>query len=197
MNIDSALAHLRSHEKRGFSQSLDLNVTLKNIDLKRPENKFSKEVVLPHGRGKDVDVCIISEASGLGKKEIDEFEKDKKKLRAFLKKYDFFLCEAPLMPIVGKSLGRYLAPKGKMPKLLPPGRDPATLIDETKRSVRVRVRDSPSIQVTIGTEAMNDSQLRENAEKVLEEIKKSLPGKVQIKNVYLKFTMTKPVKIKV
>ncbi len=196
-NIGDAIKHLRTFEKRGFSQSLDLNVTLKSIDLKRPENKFSKEFVLPHGRGKDIDVCIISEANGLGKREIEDLEKNKKELKIFVKKYDFFLCEAPLMPIVGKALGKYLAPKGKMPKLLPPGRDPANLIDETKNSVRIRVRDSPSIQLTIGTEAMTDDQLKENTEKVVEEIKKSLPGKVQIKSIYLKFTMTKPVKIKV
>jgi len=196
-NIEEALKHLRSFEKRKFDQSLDLNVTLKNIDLKKPENKFSKEVMLPHGRGKDIEVCVISEAAGIGRKEMDDFEKDKKKLKQFVKKYDFFLCEAPLMPIVGKALGRYLAPKGKMPKLLPPGRDPNILIDDAKKSVRIRVRDSPSIQVMIGSESMSDQQLKENAERVIDEIKKSLPGKVQIKSAYLKFTMTKPVKLKV
>ncbi len=196
-NIGEAIKHLRTFEKRGFSQSLDLNVTLKSIDLKRPENKFSKEFVLPHGRGKDIDVCIISEATGFGKAEIENLESNKKEMKIFVKKYDFFLCEAPLMPLVGKLLGKYLAPKGKMPKLLPPGKDPSSLIDETKKSVRIRVRDSPSIQLTIGTETMTDEQLKDNTEKVVEEIKKALPGKVQIKSIYLKFTMTRPVKIKV
>jgi large subunit ribosomal protein L1 len=196
-NMEDALRHLRTFEKRGFAQSVDLNFTIKYIDLKRPENKFSKEIILPHGRGKDIEVCIISEATGLGKREIDEMEKSKSKLKAFTKKYDFFLCEAPLMPVVGKVLGRYLAPKGKMPKLLPPGKDPAALIDETKKSVRIRLRDSPSIQIMIGTEAMTDEQLKENAEKVIEEVKKALPGKAQIKSIYLKFTMTRPVKLRV
>ncbi len=196
-NIEAALKHLRTFEKKGFNQSVDLNFTLKSIDLKRPENKFSKEVMLPHGRGKDIEVCIISEAAGTGKSEIEEMERDKQKMKKFVKKYDFYLCEAPLMPLVGKALGRYLAPKGKMPKLLPPNRDPTSLINETKNSVRIRVRDSPSIQVTVGTEAMTDQQLKENAERVIEEVKKSMPGKAQIKNIYLKFTMTKPVKLKV
>ena len=42
---------------------------------------------------------------------------------------------------------------------------------------------------------MQDVQIKENAEKVLEEIKKSLPAKAQIRNVYVKTTMGKPVKI--
>ena len=195
--IEDALQQLRSTEKRKFSQSVDMNFVIKNVDLKRPENKFSKEVVLPHGRGKDVEVCIISEASGLGKREIDEMGRSTQKMKAFSKKYDFYLCEAPLMPVVGKVLGRYLAPKGKMPKLLPPGKDPSALIDEMKKSVRIRLRDTPSIQIIIGTEAMTDQQLKENAEKVTEEIRKSLPGKAQIKSVYIKFTMSKPVRLKV
>ena len=195
--IEDALKHLRTYEKRKFSQSLDLNFTIKNIDLKRPENKFSKEVVLPHGRGKGVEVCIISEAAGFGKSELDEMSKDKQKMKAFSKKYDFFLCEAPLMPVVGKVLGRYLAPKGRMPKLIQSGKDPASLIDETKKTVRIRLRDSPSIQVIVGTESMTDQQLKENAEKIIEEVKKALPGKSQIRNVYLKFTMSRPVKLKV
>ncbi len=196
-NIEEALAHLRSLDKRKFSQSLDMNFTIKGIDLKRPENKFSKEIVLPHGSGKAMEVCVMSDALGLGKAEIEEMGRDAKSLKKFSKKYDYFLCEAPLMPIVGKVLGRYLAPKGKMPKLLPPGKDPASMIDEAKRTVRIRLRDSPSIQVIIGTEAMSDQQLRENGEKIIEEVKKSLPGKAQIKKIYLKFTMSKPVKLKV
>ncbi len=196
-NIEDAIKHLRTFPKRRFNQSLDMNVTLKSIDLKRPENKFSKEVVMPHGLGKEVEVCVISEAAGMGKGEIDELERDKQKMKRFVKKYDFYLCEAALMPLVGKVLGRHLAPKGKMPKLLQPGRDPSALIDEAKRSVRIRVRDSPSIQIMIGTEAMTDQQLKDNAERVIEETKKALPGKAQIKNVYLKFTMTRHVKLKV
>lgn len=196
-DIDEALKHLRTFKKREFMQSADLNITLKNIDLKRPENKFSKEILLPHGRGKDIEVCVISETAGVGKTELEALEKDRSRMKKFLNKYDFYLCEAPLMPLVGKVLGRYLAPKGKMPKLLPPNRDPVHLIEEAKNSARIRVRDSPSIQIAIGTEAMSDAQLRENAERVIEEIKRSLPGKAQIKSAYLKFTMTKPAKLRV
>lgn len=195
-NIGDAIKHLRTLGKRGFPQSLDLNITVRGVDLKRPENKFSKEIVLPHGMGKDVEVCVISEAAGVGKAEIAEFESDKKKLKHFLKKYDFYICEAPLMPLVGKVLGKYLAPRGRMPKLLPPGRNPATMIDEAKKSVRIRLRDAPSIQVMLGTENMTDEQLAANAERVLDEVKKSLPGKAQIRNVYLKFTMSRPVKVR-
>ncbi|MBI2075633.1 MAG: 50S ribosomal protein L1 [Candidatus Aenigmarchaeota archaeon] len=196
MKIDEALQSLSESPKRGFVQSYDLVVILKNIDLKKPENKFSKDIVLPNGRGKDVNVCIISDRidGALTKTDVETI--DKKGVRELTKKYEFFLCEAPLMPLVGKVLGKYLGPKGKMPKLLPPNTDPASQVAETKKSVRIRVRDSPVIQVIVGTESMPQNQVKENIERVLEEIKKTLPkGVSQIKMIMVKLTMNKPVKL--
>lgn len=197
IKLEDAIKKIREGEKRKFTQTVDLIVNLRNIDLKKPENKFSKDVVLPHGRGKDVSVCIISDsiAGSVNKNDVEDFSRSKSAAKQFAKKHDFFVCEAPLMPLVGKILGRYLGPKGKMPRLLPPGRDPKAIVDETKKSIRINLRDAPTIQVAVGTEEMQDSQIKENAEKVLEEVKKSLPAKVQIKNAYIKTTMGKPVKI--
>ena len=195
--LDEAIKKVREGEKRKFSQTVDLIINLRNIDLKKPENKFSKDVPLPHGRGKDVSVCIISDSikDGIGKIDIEGFSRNKSAAKQFVKKHDFFLCEAPLMPLVGKILGRYLGPKGKMPKLLLPGKDTKSVVDETKKSIRLNLRDVPTIQVAIGSEEMQDGQIKENAEKVLEEVKKALPAKAQIRNIYIKTTMGKPVKI--
>jgi large subunit ribosomal protein L1 len=198
MKLDEAIKILRESKKRNFSQSIDLIFSLRNIDLKKPENKFSKDVVLPHGKGKDVIVGIISDRipDAINKNQIMELEQDKKALRKFVRKYDFFLCEAPLMPIVGKILGRYLGPIGKMPKLLPPGQRVEPILEDAKNSVRIRVRDSPVMQCMIGTEVMDDKKIKENAERVINEVKSALPkGHTQIKYVFIKTTMGKPVKI--
>src|SRR3989338_4155739 len=191
VKLDEAIKKAREGEKKKFTQTVDLIINLRNIDLKKPENKFSKDILLPNGRGKDVSVCIISDTmkDGIGKADIEEFSRSKSAAKQFTKKYDFFLCEAPLMPLVGKILGRYLAPKGKMPKLLPPGKNPDAIINEMKKSIRIKLRDSPSIQIMVATENMSDSQIKDNAHHVIEEIKKSLPTKAQIKSVYIKTTM--------
>jgi large subunit ribosomal protein L1 len=195
MDVNEALKQLRSEKKREFNQSIDLIVTLKNIDLKKPENKFSKRIVLPNGRGNAVEICVIAEKGDVARIDLDGFEKDKKAAKKFSKQYEFYLCEAPLMPVVGKVLGRYLAPKGKMPELLPPGKSPEAIKEEMKKSVRIRVRDAPMIQTVVGSESMKDDEIKENAERVLEEIKKALPAKVGIRSAYLKTTMGKPMKI--
>ena len=199
IKLEDAIKKAREGEKRKFSQTIDLIVNLRNIDLKKPENKFSKDVILPHGRGRDVSVCVISDtiADSVNKNDIENFSRSKSSAKQFTKKHDFFVCEAPLMPLVGKILGRYLGPKGKMPRLLPPGKDPKFIIDETKKSVRINLRDVPTIQIPIGAEDMQDTQIKENVEKVIEEVRKSLPPKAQIRNVYVKTTMGKPVKLNV
>ena len=57
--IEESLKILGEH-KKNFSQSYDLVFTLKNINLKMPENKISREIVLPHGTGNEIKVGLIS-----------------------------------------------------------------------------------------------------------------------------------------
>ena len=195
--LPEALQKLRESDgKRKFMQTVDLIVILSGFDPKKPENKFSKDVIVPHGRGKDISVFIIEEAA-FGKADIERLAADKKALKNFSKKHEFLLCEPPLMTFVGKMLGRYLAPRGKMPKLLAPNMNKTQAVNDLKKSVRVKLRDSPMIQAPIGIESMTDEQLKENITHVMEEIRKSMPPKAQVKNVFIKLTMGKPIKVNV
>jgi ribosomal protein L1 len=55
----------------------------------------------------------------------------------------------------------------------------------------------PSIKVSIGKQSMKDDEIIENALAIYNAVLKVLPrGKDNIKNVEIKFTMTKPKKIK-
>ena len=44
---------------------------------------------------------------------LDKLAQDKRASRKFINKYDFFLADTKLMPLVGKSLGQLLGPRGK------------------------------------------------------------------------------------
>ncbi|OYT58081.1 MAG: 50S ribosomal protein L1 [Candidatus Aenigmarchaeota archaeon ex4484_14] len=199
MQIQEAIKHLRENsKKRGFPQTVDLIINLKNINLKDPANKINKEFVLPHGRGKDVSVCVIGEKEEINKDMLGELAKDKKRAKKIIDSYDFFLCEAPLMPIVGKTIGRFLGPRGKMPKPIPPNADKTKFVELAKKSVRIRVKDSPVIHTVVGTENMSDDELKDNIEFLVRKIQETLPkGRAQIKDILLKLTMSKPIKIEV
>jgi ribosomal protein L1 len=67
--------------------------------------------------------------------------------------------------------------------------------EKVNKSVKIRTKE-PSIKVAIGKESMSDKDLVENALTVINGVKKLLVrDNDNIKNIELKFTMTKPVKI--
>lgn len=189
-------------KKRNFSQTFDLIVSLKEFDIKKPENKFTEDVALPHGRGKEARVVIFSDlikdvdCEIYTNEKIESLAKNKRSAKTLVKQTDFFLSEPKLMPVVGKILGAYVGPKGKIPKLITG--DVKTLVKNYKKSVRIRIKDSPVIQCLAGKEEMNDEQITENAEAVLKFLETRLPkGKNNIGKVMLKMTMGKPMKVEV
>ena len=200
--IEKALNELKAGEKRNFVQSVDLIISLKGIDLKKPENKFSEDIVLPHGRGKDARVVVFSDnLSDLGcdilaTADIQRISSDKRGAKNLGEDTDFFLAEAPLMPLIGKSLGQVLAPRGKMPKVIMG--DAKMLVENYKRSVRIAVKNSPVIQCFVGKEDTEAGKTVENVETVLKFLETKLPrGRQNIGKVLLKLTMSKPVKVEV
>ena len=207
LQIKDAIKKIKNGKKRNFVESVDVIFSLHRIDLKKPESKFTEEVVLPAGRGKDARVGVIGKtlvvnAKGVADElinddKLDELEKNKSKLKSLVNDVDFFIAEAPYMLRIGKSLGRVLGPKGKMPKPLPPNADPKPMIERLRKTVQLKLRNNPVVQTLIGKVDMSDEDLIKNYEAVYSSILKKLPlGKDNIKAVYIKTTMGKPVKIK-
>jgi len=169
------------------------------LNLKAPESRISKELVLPHGRGKTPKICLISNSiqyeNRLTQAEMDALARDKKSAKRITREYDFFMSEPSMMVAVGKSLGRYLGPVGKMPSIIPPGANIEKFVEMKSKSVKLRIKDSPVIHCVVGAEDMQDSDVSENINHVIDEIKKILPGKGKVKSAYIKLTMGKAMKI--
>jgi len=187
-------------KKRNFSQTFDLIISLKEFDLKKPENKFTEDVALPHGRGDEARVMVFSDnIKGDGfevmtNADLQNLGKSKRAAKTFVKQTDFLLAEPKLMPVVGKILGAYVGPRGKIPKLLTG--DAKNLVKNYKKSVRVRVKDSPVIQCLVGNEKMKDEEITENIEAVIKFLETKLAkGKNNIGKMKLKLTMGEPVKV--
>ena len=198
--IIEGIKKLRESKKRNFLQSFDLIVNLKNINIKKPENKINEIVELPNGRGKPAKIAIFSDSLKdenlriITSEEIERLGKNRRELKKLAKKIDFFLSEPKLMPVVGKNLGMILAPRGKMPTILTG--DVSALVKRLTNSVRVRIKDSPVIQCIVGSEDMEDEKIAENVEAVIKFLEKRLPkGKNNIESVLLKLTMSRPIRV--
>ncbi|MDP3966542.1 MAG: hypothetical protein Q8Q04_03350 [archaeon] len=199
-----ALAELRKSDPKKFKQTVDLVINLQKFDVKKnPLNIFIK---IPH-KSKDKKIAGFFESKNDFIDTITEmdFKKygDKKKLKNLVKRYDFFISQAKLMPKVATTFGRVLGPAGKMPSpqlgivLNADEKSIKDLKEKIDSSLRIRAKE-PSIKVAIGKEDMKDEEIIENILSVYNELVKALPrDKENIKNIELKFTMTKPVKMKV
>ena len=44
---------LEESKPRNFTQSIDVVITINDLDINKPENRLDEEVLLPNGRGKD------------------------------------------------------------------------------------------------------------------------------------------------
>ncbi len=207
--IADALKKARDGTKqRAFTQSWDLSIALKDIDMKKPESRISEDFILPNGPGKNLKIAVVSDTmtqkvegvadTVITKDQLPIIGQDKKGLKKLASDTDYFLSEISMMPLVGKHLGSVLAPRGKMPKPIPPNADVKNLIDRAKNSVRIKLKDSPVINTIIGNEKMPDEKVAENMNAILEYLERKLPkGKDNIRAVSIKLTMGKPEKIKV
>lgn len=201
--ILEALKKLRENsKKRNFVQSVDLIINIKGIDLRKPENRFGKDIFLPYGRGEDAKIVVFSDTYRnlnvpvLTSKDIEALGKNLREVKKLAKKTDFFLAEPSLMPVVGRYLGKVLGPRGKMPRVIKG--EPEKMIERYKKAITVRLKTNPVIQCLVGKENMKDEEIAENIMEVIKSVIQSLPKKeANIKNIYLKFTMSKPVKIEV
>ena len=210
--IQAAISKAKdTSEKRNFRQSFDLIINLKGLDLKKQEHQIDTFVTLPHARGKKVKVCALvgaeleSQAKGIFDSVIlsDNFEKykDKKEVRKVANSYDFFIAQANMMPKVANTFGRVLGPRGKMPNpksgaVVPPNANLKPLYEKLQRTIRANAKSAPLVQCPIGTEDMSMEDIAENALTVYNSLIQALPNeKHNIRDIYVKLTMGKPVKV--
>lgn len=196
-------------QKRNFAQSIELIINLKEIDPKSPENRIQELIELPHSPGKENKICVIAtgemalKAKKAGanlvieRRELEALAGDKKRRKELARTYDFFIAEAPLMPLVGRVLGATLGPRGKMPTPVPPTADIKKQIAKYRKTVLVRMRGQPVLQCRVGTEKMSSEEIAENVQATMRRIAGKLKRGVQnVRSIYLKSTMGPPVKVK-
>jgi large subunit ribosomal protein L1 len=206
-SLDVVKEVLEKTPERKFTETIEVSVNLKELDLTVPKNRIEEEVQLPNGRGRQVKVAIFGTPEMVQKirgvadmtiasSELDEVVKDKKAAKKLASDVDFFLAEAPLMPTIGRRLGVVLGPRGKMPRPVPPGSDPTNLINAMKRSVRIRSKGNRTFHAPVGIRSMPAEQIAGNVDAVLNRIVGKLErGRNNIESVYVKSTMGPSVRL--
>jgi len=192
---------------RKFKQTIDLAVTLKNVDLNESKNRIDEEIILPNGRGKESKIAIFASGElalkAKGKvdlivkpEEIEDLSGDKKKFKKIVDDYDFFIAEASLMPTIGKTLGVILGPRGKMPKPVPPQIDITGIVKNLRNTVILRSKANKTFHTIAGKEEMDKEKIAENIDTIIKRLESKLErGQMNISSVYVKTTMGPSVRI--
>lgn len=191
--------------KRKFKQSVELIISIRGVDFAKSENRLNLDIVLPKGKGgKELKSAVFAEGSMADEarragadlviqpNEIPGWAAPAK-VKELANNY-FLLAQPNMMGTVAKSLGQTLGKRGKLPK--PVTGNIKELIERSKKSVRIVSKGKylPVAQALVGTETMEAEDLLDNAETVYDAVKNKV-NEGNIKSVFVKLTMGKPVKV--
>ena len=204
--ITDALANA---PERKFVESVDISFTIKDVDLKNPNNRIKEEVRLPSGRGKEMRIAMFAAGEAATKaksagitvftpQEIEDFGSKKGKAKKMANSFDFFLSEVPHMGLIGRYLGVVLGPRGKMPRPVPPTLDPAIIATGLQSTVVVKSGDKMTFHVAIGTSKQSQEELSANAMEIYNRVISKLErGIGNIRSLYIKTSMGPAQRIEV
>ena len=209
--IKKALKAAKKSTKKNFTQRVEFILNLRDIDLKTPQNRIKTDVALPHSSGADTKIAVFAEEDMvkkateanadrvLTKKDLDEMVKSSKIAKKTASEFDYFLAQSTLMIQIGKTLGKILGPRGKMPKPVPPTADLNSMVNRYKRSVSINMKDAPQIQVPVGSEETKDEEILENIHTILRTLENEKVFErgidPHIRSMYIKTTMGEAVKV--
>jgi large subunit ribosomal protein L1 len=206
--LEAVRTAIESAPERKFSESVDLTVNLKNIDMAQPKNRIDETILLPQGTGRPIRIAVLgrgeittqAKEAGvdliIGPEEIERLGGEPREARKIANEYRFFLAETAVMPQVGRWLGVRLGPRGKMPMPIPQGTDIRPIVDRLRNSVKIRTKDKKVFHANVGTTAMEPEQIAENVDAVMKRVESVLEqGPLNIRSVYVKTTMGPAVRV--
>ncbi|MFC1733001.1 50S ribosomal protein L1 [candidate division KSB1 bacterium] len=212
--VSEAIKKLKeSSSKRNFVQTYDLIINIKSLDLKKAENQLDLFITLHFSKGKPAKICalvgpeLLDDAKKvcdktIAQNEFDNYAKDKKTTKKLASEYDYFIAQANIMAKVATAFGKVLGPKKKMPNpkagcVVPPKANLKALQEKLQKTVRAYAKERPLIQCAVGNEKMDDKEIIDNVMNIYNNVIHHLPNeRNNIKSVYLKLTMGKPVELK-
>ena len=187
-------------KKRNFVETVELQVTLKQIDPDK-DKRFSGSFQLPNPTRSHVDVCVfvndkheqICKKEGIpcmNEAEIVALNKNKKLIRKLAKKYDAFLASDTLIKKLPRIMGPGLNRAGKFPSVITNNENPSEKIHAILHTVKFQMKKVLCLSVPVGHVQLSKDQLKSNIVLSCNFLVSLLKKKWQnIKVIYIKSTM--------
>jgi len=202
----SAVMSGAEEKKREFLETIELQIGLKNYDPQK-DKRFAGNIKLPHIPRPKLKVCVLGDAyhcekaaaMGLDFKNAEglkNFNKNKKLIKKFAKKYNNFVASDSLIKQIPRLLGPGLNKAGKFPTLVQQSEDLSTKVDEVKATIKFQLKKVLCLNVAIGHCGMEEQQVMENLKLAINFLVSLLKKNWQnVKVLYIKSTMGKPQRL--
>ncbi|GAB7017623.1 50S ribosomal protein L1 [Halostagnicola sp. A-GB9-2] len=205
-DIETAVARaLEDSPDRNFTETVDLAVNLRDLDLDEPSNRVDESVVLPSGTGQETQIIVIAEGeTAVRAEEVaddvlsgdDVADLDDDEAKDLADETDFFIAEEAMMQDIARHLGTILGPRGKMPDPLSHDQDVVETVNRLKNTVQIRSRDRRTFHTRVGAEDMEAEDIADNVDVILRRLHADLEkGPQNIDSVFLKTTMGPSVEV--
>lgn len=206
--LEEALDLAKKTSYTKFDGSIDLALNL-NLDVRQADQQLRGSITLPNGTGRSVRVLAVTDdlaqqkAAKEAKAEIVVNSADLVQLlNAGKLDFDIIITDPKVMPALGK-FGKLLGPRGLMPN---PKTGTVTVqvakaVEEVKKGkANYRTDKNGIIHTTIGKASMKTPKLVENANTVIETIRRLKPAAVKgayFKNLTVSASMGPSIKIEI
>jgi len=193
-------------KKRNFTETVEIQVTLKNYDPQR-DKRFSGSFRLPSIPRPNLKCCMLGNAAhceqadriGVPHMSVDDLKKlnkNKKLVKKLAKKYDFFMASDNMIKQIPRLLGPGLTKAGKFPTLLSSSDDMQEKIDEVKSTIKFQMKKVMCLNVAIGNVEMEKQQIIVNTQLAANFLASLLKKQWQnIGQMFIKSTMGPPQQI--
>jgi len=193
-------------KKREFVETIELQIGLKNYDPQK-DKRFAGNIKLPHIPRPKMRVCVLGDAyhcekaAALGlefknAEGLKNFNKNKKLIKKFAKKYHAFVASESLIKQIPRLLGPGLNKAGKFPTLVQQGEELSGKVDEVKGTIKFQLKKVLCLNVAVGHCGMEQEAVLENTKLAINFLVSLLKKNWQnVKVLYLKSTMGKPQRL--
>jgi len=200
--VQGILKFALEEKKRGFVETVELQVSLKNYDPAR-DKRFSGALKLPNIPRPKFSVCVLgndkhcdeAKAAGIphmNKDALAKLKKNNKLVKKLAQQYHSFLASADLIKQIPRLLGPGLNKAGKFPSVLGNNDNIADKVNEQKSSVKFQLKSKKSMTlgVPVANVGMTEAEISNNINLCVNFLVSLLKKNWQnIRKIYVKSTM--------
>ncbi|XP_064628948.1 large ribosomal subunit protein uL1-like [Lineus longissimus] len=204
--VSIILNHSLEVKKRKFTESVELQISLKNYDPQK-DKRFTGTVKLKNIPRPKLKICVLGDqqhcdeakANSLPSMDVEalkKLNKNKKLVKKLAKKYDGFLASDSLIKQIPRILGPGLNKAGKFPSVLSHNEAMVAKVEESKATIKFQMKKVLCLSTAVGHVQMTQEELVANCILAINFLVSLLKKNWQnVKALYVKSTMGPPQRI--